>query len=136
MLESCAANMEADGIGAHSALGHAAVLCRMASCMRAEAAAGKMPHAWHDQDYPTTASATGKTSIESEVLRAVQAAVEPLQDELRATNSKIAASEAKMKDLSDKARARAAAPDRGTPSPIMVSLLERGGTAGTIQRKH
>jgi hypothetical protein len=101
----------------------------VASCMRAEAAAGKVPHIWCDHDYPVYASATDNTGIEAQVIRAVQAAVKPLQDELKAVNDKIAIAQTKLKDATGKARLQAAAPGRKTLSPDLAALLERGGIA-------
>lgn len=43
-LEAAADKMDKDGIGGHATRGHAAVLRDMASCMRADAARGKMPN--------------------------------------------------------------------------------------------
>ena len=56
-LESCAAAMEAAGVGTHPSMGHVHVLRRMSDGMRAEAAMGKVPHIWRDHDYPLSASA-------------------------------------------------------------------------------
>lgn len=50
-LESCAASMEAAGVGTAPKVGHAAALRHMAASMRAEAAMGKVPHIWRDQVY-------------------------------------------------------------------------------------
>jgi hypothetical protein len=130
MLEDCAANMEADGIGAHSRFGHASVLRQMAQSLRAEAAAGKIPHAWHD--HSTYASATDTTGIKAQVIRAVEAATRPLQDELKATNDKIAAAQTRVKDLTEKARLNAPVPDRKTLSPDLASLLGGGGIDGNM----
>jgi hypothetical protein len=46
-LEDAADRMDKDGIGGHATRGHAAVLRDMASCMRADAAVGKMPHVYN-----------------------------------------------------------------------------------------
>jgi hypothetical protein len=48
-LESAANAMEAAGIGAHLTDGHAVHLRRMAACMRADAAVGKLPSIYHGQ---------------------------------------------------------------------------------------
>jgi hypothetical protein len=53
-LEMCASNMEAAGIGGDITHGHAAVLRRMAACLRADAAHGRLPHVFHDQLHATT----------------------------------------------------------------------------------
>jgi hypothetical protein len=46
-LEDAADRMDKDGIGGHASRGHAAVLRDMASCMRADAARGKMPDVYN-----------------------------------------------------------------------------------------
>jgi hypothetical protein len=46
-LESAADAMEKDGIGSVPVHGHASVLRHMAACMRADAAQGRMPSAYH-----------------------------------------------------------------------------------------
>jgi hypothetical protein len=46
-LESAADAMERDGIGGVPVHGHAAVLRHIASCMRADAAMGRMPSSYH-----------------------------------------------------------------------------------------
>jgi hypothetical protein len=50
-LEAAADAMTSDGIGQHLTSGHAVVLRRMASSMRAEAAAGALPSRWNDSIY-------------------------------------------------------------------------------------
>jgi hypothetical protein len=47
-LEADADNLESDGIGLHPTQGHVAVLRRTANNMRADAAVGKVPHAYYD----------------------------------------------------------------------------------------
>ncbi len=57
-LEAAADAMDRDGIGGHPRRGHAAVLRDMASCMRADAAQGKLPHTY-EALYGATAGARG-----------------------------------------------------------------------------
>jgi hypothetical protein len=55
-LESAAAAMAADNIGGESTRGHQALLKRMASAMRADAATGKLPFAYSDGGYYASAA--------------------------------------------------------------------------------
>jgi hypothetical protein len=48
-LESAANAMEAAGIGAHLTDGYGVHLRKMAACMRADAAQGKLPSVYHGQ---------------------------------------------------------------------------------------
>lgn len=48
-LDKLADGMAADGIGLHDTRGHAALLHRMASSMRSDAAGGKVPHEFSDR---------------------------------------------------------------------------------------
>ena len=50
-LEALADAMAKDGVGLDSIRGHAATLRRMASSMRADAANGRVPHAFSDNFY-------------------------------------------------------------------------------------
>jgi hypothetical protein len=54
-LEDAADRMEKDGLGGHPTRGHVAVLRGMAADMRADAAKGKMPHAYADSLYAAAA---------------------------------------------------------------------------------
>jgi hypothetical protein len=57
---ACADAMEAAGIGGHLVHGHAAVLRRVAAHMAAEAAAGRLPHVYHESQLaPVTAARDG-----------------------------------------------------------------------------
>jgi S-adenosylmethionine synthetase len=138
-LEDIAGAMEAAGVGGgNSKFGHVTALRCMAGSMRREAAAGKIPHAYHD-GYSTYASA-GASSIAAQVTSAVEAATKPLQDELKAVNDRIAAAQTRVKDLTAKARLTAPAPDRKTLSPDLAALLEGGGIeigeGNKLQLKH
>ena len=48
-LESAADGLDKSGIGQHPTRGHSAVLRRMASAMRVDAANGRVPHEFNDQ---------------------------------------------------------------------------------------
>jgi hypothetical protein len=56
--EDLAKAMDASGIGQHATQGHAAVLRRMASSMRADAAQGKTPFAFTDNSVYAAATAS------------------------------------------------------------------------------
>lgn len=135
-LESCAAAMEADGVGLDPTRGHVAVLRRMASGMRAEAAVGKIPHIWRDHDYPSWASADPHKKEEDdmnakEFQAALEAAMKPLVEKIDAQEKTIAdlkaSTETKIADLKASARASTPAPERKTVSPAISSLLAKAG---------
>jgi len=124
-IESCAASMEAAGVGADPKFGHASALRRMAGTMRAEAAVGKVPHIWRDHDYPTYAAADtravpapSQADIDASIAKAVEAATKPLLD-------KLAASETRIADVQAAARAAANPPERKTISPAISAILAR-----------
>jgi hypothetical protein len=54
-LEAAADAMQKDGVGLHDTRGHVAMLRRMASGMRADAANGRVPHAFTDNFYASAA---------------------------------------------------------------------------------
>lgn len=146
-LESCAAAMEASGVGADPNSGHAVVLRRMAGEMRAEAALGKVPHSFRSSGYYAGAAAVAELRPSDEVEKAVTKALEAnatKQAEKDAAAEKkitdaIAASAAATKDVSDKLaaaqttiedlkagkRAASQSPDRKTLSPAITSILAR-----------
>jgi hypothetical protein len=73
-LEDAAAAMAADGIGLHSTRGHSVYLKRMAESMRADAAQGRLPHAWHDTaGMYAAASGPVEPALPAPVLRTLQA---------------------------------------------------------------
>jgi hypothetical protein len=112
-LESCAAGMEAAGIGGDPKRGHVAVLKRMAGSMRASAALGNMPSIYRDHDYGFDAAAeTPKPDV------ATTKKLEELQASLDAANTKI-------KDLQATKRDEATAPERKTLSASTNALLAR-----------
>jgi hypothetical protein len=125
-LESCAAAMEAAGVGGgNSKLGHVTALRCMAASMRRDAAIGKVPHAYRDHDHPTYASAVA-TSIKADVARAVATAVKPLHDEIKAANDKIEVAQTRLKDLNDKRITAASSQERKTLPPAIAALLQGG----------
>lgn len=115
-LESCAASMEAAGIGNHPTAGHAVVLRRMAGSMRAAAALGQMPHIYRDHDYGYNAAAdkSGDTA------KAVEDATKPLLD-------KIASLGTQFEDLKAAAFKKADEPQRKTVDPKITALLAKAG---------
>jgi len=120
-IESCAAAMDAAGIGGHPKSGHVAVLNRMAGSMRAEAALGKVPHVFRDNDYPYSAGADDKGQIDAEAMKkAVEEATKPFAD-------KLAAAETKLTDLAAAARTASTAPERKTLPPAITAILAKAG---------
>jgi len=142
-LEAANAAMSAAGIGTDARYGHAVVLQRMADSMRAEAALGRVPSAFHDSSYYAS-SAQGnptneedidvkpeelKTLVASSVKDAVDAAVKPLQDQLAAANEKLTTTETKLKDLETLRRTEASGPQRKTLPPTVTHLMARANLA-------
>lgn len=121
-LESCAAGMEAAGIGLAPNGGHVETLRRMAGSMRAEAANGKIPHIWRDHDYPYSAAAEHQDdNMDPKLITdAVDAAMKPILD-------KLAAAETKIADLQASARIESPAPERKTVAPAISKLLAKAG---------
>lgn len=115
-LESCAAAMEAAGIGNHASQGHAVVLRRMAGSMRAEAAMGKMPHIYRDHDYGYSAAADKG----ADTAKAVEEATKPLLE-------KIASLGTQMADLKASAFKNAEEPARKTVDAKITALLAKAG---------
>jgi hypothetical protein len=134
-LESCAAAMEAAGVGTDAKHGHVHVLRRMSDGMRAEAALGKVPHIWRDHDYPYYASAENpegdddvtKDEISKIVAEAVTSAMKPLQEQLKATEDKLASAETQLKDMKASARKDSDPPARKTANSMVTTLLAKSG---------
>jgi hypothetical protein len=130
-LEGCAAAMEAAGVGNDPKWGHVHVLRRMSDSMRAEAALGKVPHIWRDHDYPTYASAETnedeidmtKDEVSKLIASAVETAVKPLTEQLKAAEDKLAAAETKLADVKASARKESPAPERKSVNPMISKLL-------------
>lgn len=118
-MESCAAGMEAAGVGGDPKGGHVAVLRRMAGAMRAEAAMGKVPHIFNDTTWYHAAAEGGKVDAET-IKKAVEEATKPLAD-------KLAASETQIADLKAAAKTNVVVPERKTVSPAITSLLAKAG---------
>lgn len=143
-LESCAASMEAAGIGATPNSGHSHVLRRMADSMRAEAAVGKVPHVWRDHDHMySSRDRTGappaneeidltKEELTNTINASIATAIAPLQaevtkskEELVKANEALAAANTKITDLEAAKRLDAAAPARKTVNPAVSALLSK-----------
>lgn len=121
-LEACADKMEAAGIGGDPNNGHAIALRKMAGHMRAEAAQGRMPSAWHRGDMWAAAEKGGAPVVDvtAEVAKAVAALVTPLTDKLSAMGTQMA-------DLKAAAFKESPEPARKTASPEITALLARTG---------
>jgi hypothetical protein len=109
-LRSCAAAMEAAGIGMHAKHGHVAVLHHMADSMEADASIGKVPHVYQVNDYLMNASAN---VVEDKKMSAIE-------DALKSISTKLADLEASKFEAS-------AAPERKTLDPSIAKLLAKSG---------
>jgi hypothetical protein len=120
-LRSCAAAMEASGIGLHSAQGHVKVLHHMAASMEADAAAGKVPHIFRDHDWGFSAGAEGKaTQAAAVVLDETNPAIKALTDQISGLGTQ-------MTDLKAAAFKAAEGPGRKTVPSDVLALLAKGG---------
>lgn len=118
-LRSCAAAMEAEGIGMHNTGGHVHLLRRMADNMEAEASKGSLPSYYnsgsdfHASAQPSEADLKAAAEKQAEAIKAaVTAAVEPLKAELA--------------DVKAKAFDKAQAPERKTLPASIQQLVDKG----------
>lgn len=140
-LEAVAEGMEKDGIGLHDTAGHVNHMRRMAGSMRADAAVGKMPHAYHDagsywaqadaaraRQQALEASGTPAVKIEeTPQYKELKAAADAQAAELKTSKDAAAALETKFKDLEAKVTGLRPNPERKTIEPGMNALLARAG---------
>lgn len=117
--ESCAASMEAAGIGGDPNNGHAVHLRKMAGHMRAEAALGRVPSAWHGGDRMWGSAEPVKVA-EFDVSAKVADLLKPVADKLAAMGTQLA-------DLKAKAFTDAPAPQRKTLDPAISGLMAKSG---------
>ncbi|AJX62041.1 hypothetical protein AQ938_06940 [Burkholderia pseudomallei] len=137
-LRSCAASMEAAGIGTHSTSGHANVLRHMAASMEAEAAMGNIPHIYRDHDYLSRVMEAGAAGAAG-AGAAVGADKGAKADDATAKQiAELAASVASMTtvvtDLKAAAFNGAREPERKTLSPEMKTLLAKAGLTDQAEK--
>ena len=94
------------------------------------AAVGKVPHIWRDHDYPTYASAETneeidmtKDEVSKLIASAVETAVKPFAEQLKAAEDKLAATETKLADVKASARKESEPPARKAVNPMVSKLL-------------
>jgi hypothetical protein len=114
-VESCAAAMEAAGVGMAPTNGHVAHLRRMAGSMRAEAAMGKLPHIYRDHDY-----AMGAAAAEQKTDPAVMDIIKTMQ-------TGMAEIKTGMTELKGAHREAAQQPQRKTLPAEATKVLKRFG---------
>jgi hypothetical protein len=141
-VDKAADLMEQDGLGGHPTRGHATVLRKMAGCMRADAAQGKMPHVFEDTGWMGAAASETKkedpamdaamieaavkkatedfTKQLTEIKAAAEKAEKALKDELESTKTKLA-------DLQAKAVKEVEIPQRKTLSVMASAMLSKTG---------
>lgn len=119
-LRSCAAAMEASGIGLHSSQGHVKVLHHMAASMEADAAAGKLPHIFRDHDWGFSAAAAPSPSPAPAALDAENPVIKGITDTLAGLGTQLT-------DLKSAAFKTAEAPARKTLPADVMTLLAKGG---------
>lgn len=119
-LRETAAALEAAGIGLDGNRGHVRVLHHMAASMEAEAAGGKLPHAYNEFDLRHSGERTAPADNTKAIADAVALAVKPLQDKLEASGTMI-------EDLKKKGFDNAAEPAKKTISKDSLQLLAKGG---------
>lgn len=135
-LEAVADQMEKDGIGLHDTAGHVNHMRRMAGSMRADAAVGKIPHAYHDAGSYWAQAEAARLRQEQHVTPPVVKIEETVEFKaMKAaydkdiSDAKDAASalETKFKDLEGKFNGLRPAPDRKTIDPGIGALMARAG---------
>lgn len=146
-LEAAASRMEAAGIGLHPEEGHVHHLRRMAGHMRAEAAMGRIPHAYAGHHFLGSASATAlipgqpvqvpkiEDTPEFKALQRQIADMKASQDKaaadlaakLKEEADKRAAAETKIKDLQAQAEQLKNPPDRKTLPPHVMQFIGKSG---------
>lgn len=143
-MEAAAEQMEKDGVGLHETQGHVSHLRRMAGSMRADAAVGKVPHAYHDagsywasserrpepqqQQQQPQQQQTLKIE-ETPEFKALKASADQLAADLKTSQDATAALDTKFTDLNAKFTGMRPAPERKTITPEIASLLARAGLA-------
>jgi hypothetical protein len=137
-MEAAADQMEKDGIGLHATQGHVNQIRRMADSMRADAALGKVPHAYHDsgsywasgdrrQPEPQQPAQQTVKIEETAEFKAMQASFDQQAKDLKTAQDAAAALGTKFDDLNAKLTGLRPAPDRKTIEPGIANLLARAG---------
>lgn len=119
-LRSCAAGMQAAGIGMHKDRGHVHVLHTMADGMEAQAMHGQIPHIYTGNSPYMAATEETPAMDDAKFTKLLEAAVKPFKDQIEALGTQLA-------DLKTKSFNAAAAPDRRTIAPEMIGLLAKLG---------
>jgi hypothetical protein len=130
--------MTAEGVGGHPSNGHAEHLRKMAACMCAEAAMGKVPHEYNsyfNANEATTIAAKAEEiepKVDIEMTKdELNSALTPILDKLAAMeaklNEKVAEIDTKVVDLKAAAVRDASPPTRQTFSPEVTKLLAKAG---------
>lgn len=126
-LRSCAANMQAAGIGCHASAGHAVVLNRMADKMEAEAIMGTVPNSYDGYSSSYAAAHDPQEAIDAAIAKSVKAQGDLLKPVLDA----VASMGTQIKDFSVKLTAAASpaanAVARKTLSASDTASLKRIG---------
>ncbi len=136
-LESVAGDMEKAGVGLHATQGHVNQIRRMADSMRADAALGKVPHAYHDSGSYWAGSAEPRARQEPAAqsvkiedtaeYKTMKAAADAAALELKASKDAAAAMDTKLADLTAKVGGLQGSPARKTLTPEIQSLLAKAG---------
>ncbi len=121
-LRSCAAAMEAAGIGTHATQGHVNVLRHMAASMEADAAMGNVPHIYRDHDYLSRTMEAGADKGGKGAPAVQDAETKKALETLTASLAEVST---KLADLQAKGFKNADEPARKTFSPEVVRLLEK-----------
>ncbi len=116
-LKNCAAAMEAAGIGSDQKMGHVKVLHHMAASMQAEAAAGRIPQIYRDNDWTFNAAA-------DTTAKPADVTTDPA---IKALSDQVATMITVVTDLKAAAFKTADAPIRHTLSGDILTLLAKGG---------
>lgn len=112
-LDNQATALEAAGIDATA-------LRKMASDMRAEALAGRMPTKLAAAAVAPAATTVAPVASDAAVAELIAAALRPIQNQLEEANTK-------LKDVETAGRLQAAAPGRKTIAPSVTNVLAKSG---------
>ncbi|WP_042298965.1 DUF6582 domain-containing protein [Paraburkholderia kururiensis] len=127
-LRSCAASMEAAGIGTHPTNGHANVLRHMAASMEAEAVMGNIPHIYRDHDYLSrTMEAGAAGAAGAGAGKGADAGKGEPDKQVAELSASVANLTTLVTDLKAAAFNKSTEPERKTLSPEIKTLLAKHG---------
>ncbi|EPS1221687.1 DUF6582 domain-containing protein [Burkholderia cenocepacia] len=132
-LRSCAASMEAAGIGTHPTNGHANVLRHMAASMEAEAVMGNIPHIYRDHDFLSRTMEAGAAGAAAGADKGAKVD-EAANKQVAELTASVASLTTLVTDLKASAFNKSTEPERKTLSPEMKTLLAKAGLTDQAEK--